>query len=82
MVRSAEKSASRRLIALRYTCPERLTHLVHFIAMFSSLLQDSISISRGASLDLTLMSGSIIMQYLSGKENLSGRFVRVTEESA
>lgn len=38
MVRSAEKPASTRLVVERYTWLERLTHLVHLVAMFILLI--------------------------------------------
>ncbi|WP_269851572.1 hypothetical protein [Methanosarcina horonobensis] len=38
MVRSAEKPASRRIIVERYTWLERVTHLVHLVAMFTLLI--------------------------------------------
>src|SRR5690606_2275859 len=38
MVRSAERPASRRKVVERYTWLERVTHLVHLIAMFVLLI--------------------------------------------
>jgi cytochrome b subunit of formate dehydrogenase len=38
MVRSAERPASGRLIVIRYDWLERLTHLVHLVAMFTLLI--------------------------------------------
>lgn len=38
MVRSAEKPASRRMVVERYTWLERVTHLVHLLAMFTLLI--------------------------------------------
>jgi len=38
MVRSAERPASGRLIVIRYTWLERLTHLVHLVSMFILLI--------------------------------------------
>ena len=38
MVRSAEKPASGRVIVERYTWLERVTHLVHLVAMFILLI--------------------------------------------
>jgi cytochrome b subunit of formate dehydrogenase len=38
MVRSAQRSASRRLIVERYTWLERVTHLIHLTAMLILLI--------------------------------------------
>lgn len=38
MVRSAQRSASTRMVVERYTWLERVTHLVHLITMFVLLI--------------------------------------------